>query len=71
VRGERDEHRGLRDIADDADAFEAESVRNRRAGPLEDRARAELPPGQRPGQFVECFELDMRLARYRRGPDLA
>jgi len=68
VRGERDEHRRLWDIADDADPFEAEPVRNGGAGPLQDRTRAELSPGQCPGQFVECFELDMRLARYRLTP---
>jgi hypothetical protein len=66
VPGERHERRGLRHVADDPDALERETVRDRGAGALEDRAGAELAAGERTGENVERFELDVRLARYGR-----
>jgi hypothetical protein len=60
VPGERHERGRLRDVADDADAVEAEAVRDRGARTLQDSTRTELAAREGSGQRVERLELDMR-----------
>jgi len=63
VAGERHERRGLRHVTDDADTLEAEAVGDGGARALEHGARAELTAGERTGERVQRFELDMGLGR--------